>query len=129
MAKISPLGKEILQETNAVDDNNFAHCGKKCNIARLADAACINDTLLRGYIAGDKRPGLLQLMRIIAALGPTPDRAEHIIRVAGYDISTDGLPENKDYRAIVSLGGGHIDAKNEILTRYGSYIGHAFVRY
>lgn len=129
MAKISPLGKEILAETNAVDDNNMAHSGKKCNIARLADAACINDTLLRGYIAGDKRPGLLQLMRIIAALGPTPDRAEHIIHVAGYDISTDGLPENKDYRTIVSLGGGHIDKKNEILMRYGSYIGQAFVRY
>lgn len=129
MAKISPLGKEILAETNAVDDNNMAYGGKKCNIARLADAACINDTLLRGYIAGDKRPGLLQLMRIIAALGPTPDRAEHIIHVAGYDISTDGLPENKDYRAIVSLGGGHIDKKNEILMRYGQYIGQAFVRY
>lgn len=129
MAKISPWGKEILAETNAVDDNHATHKDEKCNISRLADATCIPDNLLRAYISGGKRPGLLQVMRIIAVLGPTRERAEHIIHTAGYDISTDGQPENADYRAIVDLGAGHTDSKNEILMRHGQYIGRAFVRY
>ena len=129
MAKISLLGKEILAETNEVDDNYATYKAGKCNISLLADATCIPDNLLRAYISGGKRPGLLQVMRIIAVLGPTRERAEHIIHTAGYDISTDGQPENADYRAIVDLGAGHTDTKNEILMRHGQYIGRAFVRY
>lgn len=129
MAQISMLGKELLQEINDIDDNNAAHNNGKCNTAQLADAACISEKLMRRYINGKRRPSLLQLMRIIATLGPTPERAEHIIHIAGYDISLDGQPENKDYRAIVSLGQGRLDAKNDILMRYDQYIGRAFVRY
>ena len=129
MNDINTDGKEILAETNAVDDNHATHKDEKCNISRLADATCIPDNLLRAYISGGKRPGLLQVMRIIAVLGPTRERAEHIIHTAGYDISTDGQPENADYRAIVDLGAGHTDSKNEILMRHGQYIGRAFVRY
>lgn len=58
MAKISLLGKEILAETNEVDDNHATHKGGKCSISRLSDATCIPDNLLRAYISGGKRPGL-----------------------------------------------------------------------
>ena len=127
MSKTTPLGIEIMREIDSINDNNAGVT--KYNMSKLAAAADMDDSLLYVYMSGKSRIGLQAVMRLIAVLGPTPDRATHIIRTAGYDISTDGWPENKDYREIVSLGAGNLRKKNEILERHGRYIASVFIRY
>lgn len=95
----------------------------------LAEAANMDYTALNKYIKGVKIPNLNTVMRVIAVLDTAEPAALEIIESAGRSIKYDCYPENRAYRALVSMQGYTAERKNELLEPYGTGILKTLKRY
>lgn len=123
------FGWAVEEEIRDINTGNRA-AGKPTKYSRrdLANASLSDTGNFFRKLAGVRRIGKHFAVQLIAVLGPTEERATELLHLAGYDISTNGLPENKAYRRIIELGPGHLDEKNALLSLWGEPIGSTFVR-
>lgn len=94
-----PFGREIKRELEALSEKS-ANGERKYTLDRLAHDAGCDPSTLNKHCTGCKKPQLEMVMRYIAVLAPSPDRADVILRSAGHDITYDHDKLCPAYRAI-----------------------------
>ena len=124
------FGDAIYEELKKISaENGNKEYENRCNQAALAEATYTARSTMSRIVHGDRRVSKHLAVQIISALGVNHERAEHMLRLAGYDVSTDGLEENKNYRKIFALGPGHLEEKADLFRPYGDPICRSLRKY
>lgn len=120
---MSPLDKIFRSEVNDIKERNKSQV---INVDTVAGYVGISRGYLINILRGRRRGDVSIIVRLCCVLGVSPERAESILHAAGYDISIDWSPSNKEYRA--AIASGSLDECNTHLETTGTYISGRYRR-
>lgn len=120
---MSPLDKIFRSEISDIKESNKYQI---VNVDTVAGYVGISRGYLINILRGRRRGDVSIIVRLCCVLGVSPETAEEILHAAGYDISIDWSPSNKEYRA--AIASSSLDECNDHLEQTGTYISGRYRR-
>ena len=120
---MSPLDKIFRGEVADIKSKNKSQV---VNVDTISGYIGISRGYLINILRGRRRGDVSIIVRLCCVLGVSPETAEEILHAAGYDISIDWSPSNKEYRAAIAASS--LDECNTHLEAAGTYISGRYRR-